>query len=296
MITLDSPLMASIQITDKCNCSCHYCYNDSNIKRSFINSSDFFYIVDDLVKNNVFRISIEGGEPFLHPNALEFIDYIEKSGISFTIITNASLITNEISSFLNTLVNGEIIVSLDSIEERIHNSTRSNYNDVIKGIENLIDSGVIFGINTVISKFNIDTCHQIISHFYPAVKKFSYLRLIPRKKDDELISSLLQYSEEQINNLEINLLRFKNKYTDIKIESPFNLSKEKDFTCTEFLNVPGCLAGSTYLTIKANMDVIPCSYCQNIIVGNLNDVKLKDIWMSNELDQIRNSSLPPCQI
>jgi len=288
--------MVSIQLTDYCNCDCLYCYNETGRKQSIINEADFYKLIDEFEQSNVFRISLEGGEPFLHPKILDLLLYIDNTNINFTIISNGTLINKHLAQFLASLKNCEIIISLDSDNEETNNSTRSNYNKTIRGINNLINANITFGINTVINKFNIDSCYKIIEIFYPAVKKFSYLRLIPRNQNDIIIHDLLKYNESQIKVLESKLDDLNRMHDDLRIESPFNLSGNKNLSCSEIIDIPGCLAGSTFITIKANLDVIPCSYCQNTIIGNLKKEDFKMVWSSMELKQIRRSDIIPCQV
>jgi MoaA/NifB/PqqE/SkfB family radical SAM enzyme len=291
---LSFPLLVSIQITDDCNCNCKYCYNTKR-KNQYISAEDFEFILDILVKGKVFHIVLEGGEPFMHIKLINFCKAIQKKQIDVTVITNATLITPSVASELSK-INCNVIASIDSTDYRIHNITRNHAQKALSGIECLLNSGVSVGINTVITRHNIDSCESIIERFYPRIKRFSFLKLIPRSKKDYNIRDLLSFSKNQLSLLNIRLRKIKEQYPDIKIISPFNFPNDSTTEFQESLDVPGCLAGTTYLTIKPNLDVIPCSYAQNLVIGNLKKSSFNSIWDDSKLEVIKCGSSIPCAI
>ncbi len=294
MSKLTYPLLVSIQVTDDCNCNCCYCYNLNRTNR-YISRSDFDIILKSLVRGKVFHVVLEGGEPLLHNDILYFCNSLYEATLDYTLITNATLVTSDFAGELAKL-RPNVIVSLDTLDKEIHNVSRENIDRALQGIETLLDTGVPVGINTVISRYNIDIATNIIDRFYPRIKRFSFLRLIRRTAQDKKIDDLLSFSKQQFTNLGQMLGDFKEKYPDIKIVSPFNFPNDKSATFQEKLVATGCLAGTTRITVKPNLDIIPCSYAQNVVAGNLKESEFIDIWSSTNLEEIRNSTLLPCFI
>lgn len=58
-------------------------------------------IISHAVKMGVENIAISGGEPFLHPEIKEIISIINENGLTPTIITNLTLLDEEMSEFLS---------------------------------------------------------------------------------------------------------------------------------------------------------------------------------------------------
>lgn len=294
MKKLSYPLLVSIQVTDSCNCNCKYCYNIPRTNH-YLSRSDFDLILHSLVRGKVFHVVLEGGEPLLHKDLLRFCRSINESELDFTVITNATLVTPVIAKTLGKL-QCNIIVSLDSVDHSSHNTTRENCDKALSGIETFLSAEVPVGINTVISRYNIDNCTDIIDYFYPRIRRFSFLRLISRTQHDETVQNLLSYSQQQFDELGMRLGNYKRQFPDIKIISPFNFPNDDTATFQETLDVSGCLAGTTYITIKPNLDVIPCSYAQNLVVGNLKKSTFKSIWESPKLKSLQCSFSLPCSI
>lgn len=92
----DFPMMVVLSFIYVCNAGCPNCpYNNSDIREGY---ADALYMPDDLFKciadecgqyEAMLRIS-GGGEPMLHPNAVELLEYAKAKGAKIGLITNGS--------------------------------------------------------------------------------------------------------------------------------------------------------------------------------------------------------------
>ena len=80
----------TVQITEKCNFNCPYCFASSQRTKKELSIDDFMNIANFMVENKIFFMKITGGEPFLHKNVYEIINYVEK--IHKTVFTNFSTV------------------------------------------------------------------------------------------------------------------------------------------------------------------------------------------------------------
>jgi radical SAM protein with 4Fe4S-binding SPASM domain len=94
------PLMVVLSFSYVCNARCPNCpYNNSDIRSMY---KDFMFIPDDLFKKicdecgkyGAFVRLSGGGEPMLHPHALELVSYAKQVGAKVGIITNGSKFTH----------------------------------------------------------------------------------------------------------------------------------------------------------------------------------------------------------
>lgn len=74
-VYLSSPELVDIKITDYCPYGCSYCYQNSTVDGVHADIKTLKDMVDTMANTAVFELAIGGGEPTLHPNFMEFIEY-----------------------------------------------------------------------------------------------------------------------------------------------------------------------------------------------------------------------------
>lgn len=94
------PLFMTIELTNKCNYNCPFCYINTNDSKNTITS---FYRFDDikddlawLVNNGLLYCTITGGEPLLHPDFKKIYLYLKENGVLINLYTNLSLLKGEL--------------------------------------------------------------------------------------------------------------------------------------------------------------------------------------------------------
>ena len=88
---------AWVEITDICNLKCVHCYNEAKCNHGSIMAlEDFKYIIDELEKNNIRKIQLIGGEPFiLGRRIFEYLNYLLGKFDFVEIFTNGTLVEND---------------------------------------------------------------------------------------------------------------------------------------------------------------------------------------------------------
>ena len=84
--------MPNILLTQKCIRSCPYCFARKHMHEAppedILKWEDLIYIVDFFQAGGDTNISLLGGEPFLHPDIVDYILYIIHRGLHVTIFTS----------------------------------------------------------------------------------------------------------------------------------------------------------------------------------------------------------------
>jgi len=94
------PLMVVISFVYKCNARCPNCpYNNSNIREKYKDAvimpeEIFKKIADECGRHRAYVRISGGGEPMLHPQVLELIQYAKLQGARIGLITNGSRFDN----------------------------------------------------------------------------------------------------------------------------------------------------------------------------------------------------------
>lgn len=157
-----------LNLTDACNYRCVYCYQgkapDGQPAKHFMAIEDVEHIVLKIKGiNPQCRVILTGGEPFLHKDILAVCRLLEVQELAFSILTNGSLIDDNVAATLATcrrLTNVQI--SLDGLSEAVHNLTRGNtFHKTMKGIEAVIRHKVPFSLAPTMHDENLTEMTKI---------------------------------------------------------------------------------------------------------------------------------------
>ncbi|MFH1551565.1 MAG: radical SAM protein [bacterium] len=198
-----------LKITSRCNDDCKFCIERESISKK----------TDDLsfeeIKNNYqylktnFNLDyliITGGEPTLHPDFLKIIDFFDKEGVSFKIITNflnfSSLdFSKKLQLYFSKKKQNRIFGSINDLPVNDFAKRR------IIGLENLLKCNLPVMLITVIYKDNLNSLSELILYLHKIFKKHHY-------KESINFEIRLIYLQDTLNHL-------------INVSIPDNFSKLK---------------------------------------------------------------------
>jgi len=117
-------LRAEIEITQKCNQKCFYCYakSTSNCKDE-LSLNNWLEILHGLYKHGTRLLIFSGGEPFLYPDIIELLHSIYNDFI-IEINTNGTLLNEEVVKQLSSFHVKCIQISIDSSTPKVHDKIR----------------------------------------------------------------------------------------------------------------------------------------------------------------------------
>ena len=123
---LISPMMATIEVTEKCNLRCKHCYLDASCeKANMMTYHQFENLVKILKKNHVLNLELTGGEIFVNPQAYEILELALKQFAMVAILTNGTILSDKVLALLAKYKDKIIInVSIDSTNPQVHDKFR----------------------------------------------------------------------------------------------------------------------------------------------------------------------------
>jgi len=128
------PMMCVIGLSYVCNSRCPICpYTNSDIRkaykdRPFMSGDTFRIIADQCGEYNAWIRLSGGGEPMLHPKAVELMEYAKKVGAKVGLITNGSRFSEE---SMRRLLESQV----DMIEFSVDAADLVTYAKVRKGLK-----------------------------------------------------------------------------------------------------------------------------------------------------------------
>ena len=273
-------------LSEACNLKCKHCYQEDHIPVS-LKYDELLDILDqykELLKKLKVKghINITGGEPLCSPYFFHILDKFkeDKDLYSFSILTNGTLITDEIAKKIKSYNPEYVQVSLEG-NKRINDYVRGKgvYKKVGLALDNLRKYNIYTSISFTATKLNYK--------YFPKVVRFAEKHKVNNVWSDRFIPFGSEYDKDFIMNKEETL-----EYLNIMKKERFRLKHKKSNTnvsmyrALQFQPVNdfpySCSAGKTLLTVMENGDLVPCRRMP-IVVGNLLKDNMYDLYKNNKV-------------
>lgn len=141
---------ALIQITERCNLHCAHCFVSSGDYGDHMRFEDIVErVLPRLKRARVERLTLTGGEPFIHPSIMEICSVITEMGLPLGICTNATQTTDEQIAYLKQLGNVHINVSFDGFRPESHGKFRGSQSSFVTTVattRKFAEAGLLQGL------------------------------------------------------------------------------------------------------------------------------------------------------
>ncbi|EKD28714.1 MAG: radical SAM protein [uncultured bacterium] len=159
---------AIFYVTDLCNYRCLVCLNTfDQRKRDPLTLENAKLYLTQLHQKHFKSVTFTGGEPFMHPQFLDILEYAKSLGFHTTVLTNGSLINFDLLPKLETLVN-TICIPLESLQADIQGQVRGkvsedNHAKMMNLIPELAKRKFLLTVSTVATQKNLNELNSIKS-------------------------------------------------------------------------------------------------------------------------------------
>lgn len=146
---------AEIEITNRCNLKCIYCYAEANRSKKELSLEQWKLILSGMKDHGLRAVLFSGGEPFIRKDMMKILKWAAHRFI-VEVNTNGYYITDEIARELGELNLKSVQVSVDSADSKYHDSVRGkgSHKAALDAINRLVKHGVKVQISCVITKSN----------------------------------------------------------------------------------------------------------------------------------------------
>lgn len=239
-----------IEITNACNLNCSFCIKNKR-KINYLNKEEFKTIINK-IKNYTDEIYMHIlGEPLMHPNIVDFINYASNNGLLVNITTNGYLI-EKIKDSNN----------IHRLNISIHSFNEAYKKDLLTYLNNIFDTIDNIRKNTFVS-----------------------IRLWVKNKNTKYI---LDYINNRYNcdikNIEENT---KTKITNNLIIDTFHEFTWPDLNNNYYSEVGKCYGLINHIGILSDGTIIPC--CLDTLgIINLGNIYQEEIETVLEKEIVKN--------
>jgi sulfatase maturation enzyme AslB (radical SAM superfamily) len=120
----DKPYLIQLQLelSNQCNERCVHCYIPHENKLSNIDPELFYDVLEQCSQMGILNLVLSGGEPMMHPKFCEFIREAKNYDFAISILSNLTMLNDEIVAELKENRLSSVQVSLYSMNPKIHDS------------------------------------------------------------------------------------------------------------------------------------------------------------------------------
>jgi len=312
MKIMKTPRSVDLAITSQCNLRCTYCshFSSAGDMGQDLPAQEWIKFFDELGKCAVMDVTLQGAEPFFRKDLKEIIQGIMRNRMRFTILSNGTLITDEMAAFLAFTGRCDgVQVSIDGSIPKTHDSCRGegSFLKAIEGIRILKKYGVPVTARMTIHKHNVedleDTARLLLENFgLPmfSTNAVSYMGLARQNAE------AVQLTVKERSFAMDTLLRLQKKYDGRITGDAGPLAEAKTWLEMEKARREGrkSMPGGGYLTacggpmskisVRADGVMAPCIQMSHIELGRINKDDLTDVWQNHtELRRLRERSTIP---
>jgi radical SAM protein with 4Fe4S-binding SPASM domain len=283
-----------IEITSRCNERCVHCYIPHDYKVSHIEPELFYNVLEQCKKMRLLHLTLSGGEPMLHKHFCDFLRKCREYDFSVNVLSNLTLVNDEIIEEMRTNPLLGIQVSLYSMDHNIHDSitqVKGSFEKTKNSILKLIDHDIPLQISCPIMKQNKNCYDDVIKwaqklriHVgddYGIIAKYNHTTQnlscrLSIKEIKEVVSQKIANDSSYLEQMRIEFDRNKKTTSNDSV----------------------CSVCHSSICVSDRGDVYPCAGWQDYVVGNVKNTSLQDIWDNSErihyLRNLRKKDFPKC--
>jgi SynChlorMet cassette radical SAM/SPASM protein ScmF len=294
--------------TESCNLKCSHCWihpvhaadqqayhlqNKENIPVDVMDQ-----VVQDALPLGLGHIKFTGGEPFLNPQIIEYLERFARFGLSLSIETNGTLLTRRIVKKLRRFTLRQVSTSLDGSNPALHDKIRGiegSFEKALQGIHLLIENNIYPQVIFCLQKLNAADLENTIRLAYKMkVKSFEINPLCLLGGTANRSNGCEGLPVEDLLRLEKKIedgfaQRYPGMHIDLYLPPALKgikqLSHHALCTCKIF-NICGILS---------NGDVSICGIGRlkrNLVLGNVREKSIAQIWDQGSLFQKIRQRVP----
>lgn len=297
----DKPQLVHLQIelTSKCNERCVHCYIPHENKNTDIPDELFYSVLEQCKNMNLLSLTLSGGEPMSHPHFADFLRKAKEYDFSVSILSNLTLLNDEILKEMKENRLCSVQVSLYSMRPEIHDKITTvpgSFEKTMNSILKLVENDIPLQLSCPIMKENKDDLFAVQDFGNKLKVKVATDWTIMAHYDHTTGNLTHRISIDETKTLIRGMIEHSPSYQNMLLKSDFfeNKKAETQWNPDDML----CGVGVSSCCMVANGNVYPCPGWQGYVMGNLYKNSLKEIWEDSPQTQwlrnIRKKDFPKC--
>lgn len=291
------PASGTLELTPRCNLKCKMCYirlNQQQMKaigreRS---ANEWLSLAREAVDSGMMFLLLTGGEPTIREDFSEIYEGLMNMGLSISINTNATMLTQNIRELFHRLPPAQVNVT-------VYGTCREDYamlcgdadafERMCDGIRWLRSEGILVHLNTTITPANIEHWLQLeeFAEFFGAQLRITAYCFPPVRRENCNIDDFMRLSPEAAGELIVKDLYYR-EGADTVLRYADSINSSLTESCNNSSGEPiNCMAGRSQFWINWYGGMTPCGMLNEPITYPFEN-GFSDAWklLQKEVDSI----------
>jgi SynChlorMet cassette radical SAM/SPASM protein ScmE len=296
MRLMKTPRRLDLLITGRCNLRCRYCshFSSGGDVGQDVSTEEWLQFFDELNRCAVTNVCLQGGEPFFRDDLKDIIRGIVRNRMRFSILSNGTLITDEMASFIASTGRCDSVqVSIDGSHSGTHDEFRGegNFRRAVAGLKILLKHGIPSTVRVTIHRRNVRDI-EATSRFLledmglPAFSTNSASHLGLCRKNADQVKLTAEERSLALQTLE----RLTRKYNGRIGAAAGPLAEAGAWREMERARrerrppmrgrgfLTGCNGAMEKIAVRADGCIAVCAQMPDLVVGRINRDDLTDLW------------------
>lgn len=303
-LSKDRPRINGLQfeLTSQCNERCIHCYipNAKKNEGKGMPTEKVLSLIDEYSDMGGISVNLSGGEVFMHKDLIKIIQYCREKDLQVNVLSNLIALRDSQIPYLKEANISMLQTSLYSMNPEIHDNIttiKGSFAKTKSAIEKLVAADIPVQISCPIMKANKNSYKDVLQYAkkLDCKAQTDFIMMAQANLDTSNLANRI--SLEETEKLIIDIIENDVNYQ----QAVLNLTSVKEIIKKDpdaFGKLNLCSAGSNICCIAENGDVYPCPGWQDMIMGNVYEQSLKDIWEKSDkakyLRSITQEMFPKC--
>jgi radical SAM protein with 4Fe4S-binding SPASM domain len=262
----------SIEVTNSCNLRCDHCYKV--LGDEFFPLDLYKSIIDEAEELGVAVIGLNGGEPAIHPDFLEFCLYPLKKGMMLSINSNGLILSSGLLEKLKEYSGVKFQISLYGFDDDSSKNItgQTSFSRTFENIKLVKKMGFDLEVVKLARNDEVENIPELFNRLNKMEIKTDINFNITPKENGDISPLKFRCNDEELNSL-------------LKFEDEEKAANYKD-------GFYACGAGVTTLSISVEGEIKPCLLFKQSL-GNIKQISLKEAINSQKLSNFKEKNLIP---
>jgi radical SAM protein with 4Fe4S-binding SPASM domain len=277
-----------LEITNTCPMKCLHCSGECGPDlRKMLSLQEIKGVINELHRMGGELLEISGGEPLIHPDLPQIVEYARQHNIETVLYTSGTMLDEIVTKELHRLKLMKVIFNLQGAISSTHEAitqVRGSFEKVLTAIKDAKKLGFWVGVHFVPMKPNYREFRALLRLCGSLeVNEIGVLRFVPQGRG-LLNRRLLELSKDEFKEFARDLGGQASADPHVRVGRPIDFRHLFDLPMVESV----CNAGISRCLINPDGTVVPCpAFKQNkrYVAGNIKDNSLTTIWTESPMWQ-----------